>query len=233
MKKLMPCLWLFFIAALLPAGAQEALDIGGMFDNPDMVQEESVETMPPSMDTLFLESDRVVIGGLFSLDGGIDWRKASSDNLEYSAKIRLTLDARPDKNYRAYAKIDGAYPTILESETGGSMSFNPSLSVKELYADTNWGDTLYLRAGKQTIAWGVGRYFSPADVLNLTAIDVEDPDAERYGPVALKINVPEKLNNFYAYFIANDISSANDLAYAVKAEFLVGETEFAIAGFYR
>lgn len=233
MKKLLFSISIIFLTASLCVGAQELIDGSGMFDNPAMVKEEIIEEMPPSMDSLFLESDKVVIRGQFSLDGGIDWRKASADNLQYSAKLRLTLDARPDKNYRAYAKIDSFYPTISESETASPMSFDPSLSVKELYADTNWGDTLYLRAGKQTIAWGVGRYFSPADVLNLTAIDIEDPDAERYGPVALKINIPEKLNNFYGYVIANDISSANDLAYAVKAEFLVGETEFAIAGFYR
>jgi len=232
MKKTYCMVALFALALSSGIWSQTVSDPQSMFDNPDMIKEENTEGMPPSMDASFLESSNVDIGGQFSLAGGIDWRKPSTKNLYYSAMMRLTLDARPDKDYRVFAKMDTAYPFVA-SGTDSIMDFNGAVSVKELFADVSWNQAVYLRAGKQTIAWGVGRYFSPADVLNLTPIDIEDPDAERFGPVALKVNIPFKLNSFYAYIIANDISSASDLAYASKAELLLGETEFALAGFYR
>jgi hypothetical protein len=218
------------LAMELPA--QAVTDLGTMFDDPDMIKEETVAEMPPSMDTLYLVNERVDISGQFSLAGKIDWRKPEANNMQYAANMRLTIDARPDEAYRAFAKIDASYPSYTGGDSG-TMDYSGSMAVRELYADIDWNQSVFLRTGKQTIAWGVGRYFSPADVLNLTPIDVEDPDAERYGPVALKLNIPVGLDNFYGYVIANDISSATDIGYAAKAEFLLGETELALAGFYR
>ena len=77
--------------------------------------------------------------------------------------------------------------------------------MKELFSDFSIGDALFLRGGKHTIAWGVGYFFSPADVLNLTAIDPEDPDAEREGPVSLRANLPIDFHNLYLYAIADPI----------------------------
>jgi len=219
------------IAGFAQLGAQTVEDPMALFDNPDMITDEHPESMPPSADSSYLQSETVDIGGEFALAGSMDWRKDPSDNMRYSARLGLTLDARPEMDFRVFAKIEAAYPFIDTS--GDTMDFEGHVTVEELYADIDWRQLVFIRTGKQTIAWGVGRYFSPADVLNLTPIDIEDPDAERYGPVALKMNIPVGLNNAYGYVIANEATSAEELAYAAKAEFLVGETELALAGFYR
>ncbi len=121
--------------------------------------------------------------------------------------------------------------TIDEPSTGQAP--NLSLSVVELFSDFSFDDTLFFRFGKHTIKWGVGYFFSPADVLNLAAIDPEDPTADREGPLSLRTQIPFDLNNFYLYTIINTNANPLDVALAPKLEFLVGETELSVAGYYQ
>ena len=90
----------------------------------------------------------------------------------------------------------------------------------------------FLRGGKHTIAWGVGYFFSLAGVLNLTAIDQEDPDAEREGPVSLRVNLPIDFHNLYLYVLADPADGGVQLAAAPKAEVVLGGTEIGIGTFY-
>src|SRR4030042_357525 len=41
-----------------------------------------------------------------------------------------------------------------------------SFDVNQVYADLNFGDLLYLRAGKQRLKWGAGWVFNPSDPVN-------------------------------------------------------------------
>ncbi|MFM7184143.1 MAG: hypothetical protein ACKO4Z_05145 [Planctomycetota bacterium] len=56
------------------------------------------------------------------------------------------------------------------------------LSVFELFADFNWQNHLFFRLGKSLIPWGVGYFWSPADVVNTIPINPEDPSRDRQGP---------------------------------------------------
>ena len=111
------------------------------------------------------------------------------------ASAQLTIDARPTENLRLYLKTGIHYPYVTESystlittptgatsETGlppnlvvngGSNSFNIAniFYIKELFSDFNIGDYVGFRFGKQTVSWGVGYFYSPADVINLTNIN--------------------------------------------------------------
>lgn len=107
------------------------------------------------------------------------------------------------------------------------------LNVFELFSDFTWKDRLFFRFGKHTIKWGTGYFWSPADVLNLTAIDVEDPTADREGPVSLRVHFPFSYHNAYMYFIANADAKPFEIALAPKAEFLIGNTEIGIGGYYQ
>ncbi|MEW6547951.1 MAG: hypothetical protein AB1407_00675 [Spirochaetota bacterium] len=189
-----------------------------------MITEEDPEalTVPPKEE--FLVSERVSIGGQYYFKAVADWRKAMGDNLVYAGFVQLYLDARPFEAFRFFGKVEAEYPFLLGED---------ALRVRELYADFSIAPGVYGRVGKQTIAWGVGRYFSPADVLNLTPIDIDDPDAERVGPVALKVHVSGFLSNFYVYVIANDVQSVSEVAFAPKFETVLGSAEIGLAGFYR
>ena len=123
-------------------------------------------------------------------------------------------------------------PDDAENAQGGT-STALNISVKELFADFNWDDRMFFRFGKSTIEWGVGYFWSPSDVLNLTAIDVEDPTAEREGPVSLKIHYPFDINNAYLYLITENVDEPLDTAIASKVEFVIGNTEFGVGAYYQ
>ena len=108
-----------------------------------------------------------------------------------------------------------------------------NITVKELFADFDWEDKLYFRFGKSMIKWGVGYFWSPSDVLNLTSIDVEDPTAEREGPVSFKIHYPFDINNVYLYFITENVEEPLDTAVASKVEFVIGNSEFGLGAYYQ
>ncbi|MCF6334532.1 MAG: hypothetical protein L3J12_02185 [Spirochaetales bacterium] len=93
---------------------------------------------------------------------------------------------------------------------------------------------MFFRAGKQSVNWGVGRFFSPGDLLSLSRIDQEDPDADLDGPVAVKVNYPFMLNNFYLYtIIPVEADSYSDIAFAPKVEFVIGNSEIAFGAYYQ
>ncbi len=221
-------------AILLPMqlGAQESDPFLDMFLNPEMITEENVDEISAPLEENFLVNEKVTIGGQYYFKAVADFRKVWNKNFSYSGVLQVNLDARPVDSFRFFAKAETEYP-FIDANIDGLIDVEEALEIQELYADFNIAKGVYGRVGKQTIAWGVGRYFSPADVLNLTPIDLDDPDAERTGPVAFKLHASGFLSNFYTYIIANEISSVADIAIAPKYETVLGSMELGIAGFYR
>ncbi len=209
-----------------------------MFEDDEMIEEidekEASKTGDASDD--FLLSDGVELGGSFS------GRLSSSFNYDYmwtkdfditdpsqsfvpSVNADLFFDARPESHYRAFGKLG------FESEVKDKVELN--IKVKELFADFDWKNRLYFRFGKSMIKWGVGYFWSPSDVLNLASINVEDPLAEREGPVSFKMHLPFDINNAYLYLITDNVTEPLDTAIASKVEFVIGGTEIGIGAFYQ
>ena len=190
--------------------------------------------------TVFLRSERVEIGGTFRFDASSTWRwdgaegpfgaSLLDDPLTLDLGVVTFLDARPAEDFRVFARLDVSYPF---TEEGGIRTFDQVFHMRELFSDFQFADALFLRAGKQTINWGVGYFFSPADLLNVTSVDPEDPEAELEGPVALKIQAPMGPHNLYLYTVFEDADSVVDLALAPKAELVVRGTEVGLGAFYR
>lgn len=226
------------------AWAQDSLDdtlFGGE------TQEESQEE--PSGDTLFgdsifteieedpnanpaddlLTSDKVVLGGDFSVtfDINLAFNPQEGEDAFTSGltdlSTRLFLDARPSSDFRAFVKGDLSY------DTENGVAFD----LREAFADITIEDTVYVRAGKQTINWGVGLFFSPANLINLETIDPENPDAQLAGPVAVKAQVPIDSSNLTGYLLLDDIGSGNDIGVAARYEFLIEGYELTVGGVYR
>ena len=118
-----------------------------------------------------------------------------------------------------------------DPQTGSAPALN--LDVFELFSDFNFDEKVFFRFGKHTIKWGVGYFWSPTDVLNLSTIDVEDPTADREGPVSLKAQYPFGIHNAYLYMITNINAKPLEVAIAPKLEFVVGNTEFGVGGYYQ
>ena len=157
--------------------------------------------------------------------------------LRHDLGATLYLDARPSGEFRVFAKakLDHTLPPAdspeADSATGGSFAF----SMFELFADFDWDDRVFFRAGKQRADWGVGRFFSPADLISLATIDPLRPDAEREGPIALKAHAPLGVHNAYLYLITGDFITAGfrdplDVAVGVRGEVVIEGLELGFGG---
>jgi hypothetical protein len=194
-----------------------------------------IENSETDMGSAMLTNEQpVVIGGSysFSLTPGWGWKFDESDDIgAISANLssRLYFDARPDESIRVYGKAVLSYP--FEETT--TRSFSDILSVQELFSDFTVGDDLFVRVGKQNLNWGVGYFFSPANLLNISSIDPLDPEAELTGPVSIKMNKPVGIDNIYGYVIIPSANVALDgLKYAAKYEKVIGNSEIGLGGLY-
>ncbi len=160
-------------------------------------------------------------------DSGITFTTATDE--DGNAVVTTVDEDEVDPN-------DPNQTTITQEDVdaaGQDTSTELNITVKELFADFDWKDSIYFRFGKSMIKWGVGYFWSPSDVLNLTSIDVEDPTAEREGPVSFKIHYPFDINNAYLYLITENVEEPLDTAVAAKTEFVIGNTEIGIGSYYQ
>ncbi len=246
---------LFFAAAVFAAAETDAdsIDTNNLFGDSSgpLVEEPSGGTSSKKDFTkdLLTSKTGVTIGGTYTseITAGLvqtDLTNPSKDTLDdtYSVDLGSTVffDARPDDTIRVLGKVDITYPFTYKADDPStpfvdeSRTFSDVFHVTELFSDFNIDNKIFFRAGKSTINWGVGYYFSPADLLNLSKIDPENPDDELEGPVSVKMNVPVGLDNYYIYIVSPDgITSASELAVAPKAEFVIGDSEIGIGGYYQ
>ncbi|MBT3273330.1 MAG: hypothetical protein HN368_09260 [Spirochaetales bacterium] len=201
---------------------------------------QDVESVTGIQDTLLI-SEAVDIGGRYTFSAVSSWNwadpsgffenifKPTSDSASVSPAATLYFDARPSKDLRIFGKSSISYPFDTQDD---SRDFEDVIEIKELFSDFTWNDRVYFRGGKHAINWGVGYFFSPADLLNITEINPEDPDAEPEGPVSLKTHVPINSHNLYLYFIANNIKAVDEIGIAAKSELAFGALELGLGALY-
>jgi hypothetical protein len=217
-------------AASLHAGDEE--ELFGIFSEGGLITE-SEESEQLLDEDLLSNKDGVETGGSygFTTTGSWFWNTDTdpapeniSEQLDYSLEARLFFSARPDTNIRVYGESWISSPFVTADDI---------VHLDELFADFTVGDSLFLRAGKQTMKWGVGYFFSPADLLSLSEIDPEDPEADLEGPVGLKANMAAGTNNLYLYgIIPEEASVPSDIALASKFELIAGAAEIGFGGYY-
>ncbi len=234
---------------LLLAGslyAQDSFfDEDDLFGSIDTVVETVAEADPAESVKSLLVSEAVRIGGRLSgkLEASFRYHKPWDDGLhlfdadEYglapSLASLLFFDARPTEASRFYGSVKAAWP--FGGSQGASQPM-PDIEVFELFSDFNYDDSLFFRFGKQTINWGVGYFFSPANIINLEKINVLDPEAQLEGPLALRVHypVPGTQHNLWAYGVFDSKSmKPEDTAMAAKAEFALGSWELGAGAFYK
>jgi len=200
-----------------------------------------------------------------SLASKVDWNNGSeifdpsAISISPAVKATLYFDGRPKEDFRVFGSVKTGWPfstrkilvpgtvylednnPFLDGDQPGNSIFNdsinsPSISVFELFSDISLDDKVFIRFGKSTVKWGVGYFWSPADVINLTGIDVLDTSAQREGPVNIRIHLPiaGTQNNFYLYTVLDENNVDFDTtALAGKAEFLIGMYELGLGAHYR
>jgi hypothetical protein len=177
--------------------------------------------------------------------GSLNPLSPDANGLSPSVDLILTMSAHPTKEFSVYGDLRASYPFEYAFSDGTETFYIPAISVFALYSKVMIAETVFATFGKQPLRWGVGYFYSPADdVFALSAIDVLDPDAEREGPLALKLtySIPLTVASIalYAGLPPEDVAQGanpsyvpEDTAFALKAEALFGNTEIALAGYWR
>lgn len=171
--------------------------------------------------------------------------RAAERALRHDLAAQLYFDARPNSDFRVFGKAKVDYELPVPGAPAGQTSsadqapafgqagsgagqFN--FTMFELFADFHWDDRVFFRAGKQRADWGVGRFFSPADLMSLVTIDPLNPLAEREGPVALKVHAPIDVHNAYLYLITGAFRDPLDVGAGARGEVVVGGVELGFGG---
>ena len=164
----------------------------------------------------------------------------------------LFFDARPVQDLKLYGKFIFEFP--FEKNLNGKISVpkslvppngvdipvsvngSPNFKIWEMYTDFSAKDIAFFRFGKHTVKWGTGYFYSPADVINISRIDPEKPTADREGPVSLRthIVIPKTQYNIWLYLLPDtETFKPQYTAGAAKAEFVFGDWELGVGGWYR
>jgi hypothetical protein len=241
------CLLLLLLALAWPAAAQEddSLFEGELIEEAPEAQpaeggSEATAASQQASEETFLVSPKLEWGGSFESRFTAEWGwdgyagtwddliAPSAATLDSRVAADLFFDARPARDFRVFGKFKAAY-----AYDPATSDFLFDARIFELFSDFSWKDRVFFRVGKHTIQWGVGYFFSPADVLNLVSIDPKDPTAEREGPVSLKAQVPFGQHNAYLYLITNDILHPSEIGVAPKVELVIGGYELGLGGLYQ
>ncbi|UTC61301.1 hypothetical protein E4O05_06870 [Treponema sp. OMZ 787] len=170
----------------------------------------------------------------------------------------LFFDARPVEDLKLYGKFLFGFP--FEKSLSGALTipkntfFNANdiiapisvngavnIKIQELYTDFSAKDIAFFRFGKHTVKWGTGYFYSPADVINISRIDPQDPTADREGGLSLRthIIIPKTQHNIWLYLLPPGQGDGKDsydpkyTAGAVKGEFVIGNWELGLGGWYK
>ena len=172
----------------------------------------------------------------------------------------LFFDARPNEDLKLYGKFLFGFP--FEKSLSGALtvpknSFGPlppndiilpigvngaaNIKIQELYTDFSAKDIAFFRFGKHAVKWGTGYFYSPADVINISRIDPQDPTADREGGISLRthIIIPKTQHNIWLYLLPPGKGDGKDgydpkyTAGAAKGEFVVGNWELGFGGWYK
>lgn len=173
------------------------------------------------------EPDRSLADDLLTSDEGLTfsgdyavvmesvWDDVTEDRTQ-SATVEgtLNIEARPESNLRMLTKLD------YQLDQQGDLD----TTVREWFGDVTLDDRVFVRAGQQTLTWGVGYFYSPADVVNTSDIDPLDPEADRTGVMSVRMQVPVGTSNYYLYSLPTD--EGVDLA--AKGEWVLGGAEVGL-----
>lgn len=227
------------LAALMALGAAaqeaEGIDEDALFGSEDEWLDQVDEGQDDALAALVV-SEGVVLGGSVSgsLDASWTWHDpwsgfdpAAPD--EYGLQPGLSslvfFDARPEEGSRVHASVKLGWP----------FEESANITVFELFTDFAYNDALFFRFGKQTLNWGPGYFFSPANVLNIQTIDPLNPTAQLEGPLSVRAHLPVAgtQHNLWAYAVFDaDTLKPEDTALAAKAEFVLGGWELSAGAWY-
>jgi len=137
----------------------------------------------------------------------------------------LYADARLNEGIKGFANLEAEY-NAADNES--------NFYAKELFLDYNINSAVYFRTGKQVLQWGRCYLWNPTDLVNVEPKSFLESLDSREGAYGLKTHVPFGTKyNIYSFVDAGKVKGLNDVACAMKFEWLIDETEMAVSGWGR
>ncbi|MEJ5284916.1 MAG: hypothetical protein ACP5Q5_06920 [Brevinematia bacterium] len=177
----------------------------------------------------------------------LDKNSGSESNIfSYGIDGDLFFDVRLKKGFKIFSDVwiataykgspvyRSIYNPITSSneiliETNGVI-----LNIKEIFLDYNISHIAYFRVGKQFLKWGATYFWNPVDVINKEKKSFTDLEATREGVWGIKLHIPYKtIFNFYSFVDFTEVEKIEDSALATKLEFVIGNTEFGLYGWFK
>jgi len=241
------------LLAVLPAFAQEDGAKPATSEDEELFGDEETVTQAVEGDSsireAFLKSEAPAITGTFtgSVGASASWADPwgsdfdlfdpDSSTFDPLSKIALGFSAKPETDLGFYGEVRTSYPFFRTVTADGQDIAIPDISVFKLYSKFSYKDAVFFSFGKQPLKWGQGYYFAPAnDILSLSAIDFDDPNADREGPLSLKTQLPlfGSLMNAYLFLVAPEgADHILDVATAPKVEVSLPGLEMSLSGYFQ
>ncbi len=238
----LPRLALFAAAALLTPAAAAAQDSAAaqsaaseQGDDAALFDASAFDQDPgaPAAKTEVLAGGSALVSSSAYLPAGLDGY-AGSASLSGKVFAKVTV---PD--YGSIYISYGLYQPFYAGLSGEGSAYaakpvdlsSPSYSMNELHYSFDLGKKLFLRLGKQLLAWGPSRVWSPVDFVNASKADAFSSIDLRQGKSGLRVHLP--MGSYNAFIFADFSRAVSDGAVGnpIDTTLLAARVDGAIGGF--
>ena len=223
-------------------------------DEPDAINEDAlfsdsetvVEMQEMVDDSVMTETDKPSIalsGSLYNRnyystvrDDYLLYNPDMDNGGEYTGSLtsNLLLDMRYKDGIKGFINSDFIYYFKGIYEPGEPDKTYADMALREIFLDFNLSRKVYFRVGRQYLRWGRNYFWNPTDLINVDRKDFLDPNKNLQGTKGIRIHIPFGTKyNIYGFINLEDIDHFRDISYALKYEFLAGDTEMAFSGWYK
>jgi hypothetical protein len=189
----------------------------------------------------YLVGGAIAVSASAYFDGGFDGYAASSSA---SGKVFAKVSV-PDSGvlFASYSLRQAFFKALSE---GGPANFGlaasleePTLELSELYYGFDIGKAVFLRLGKQLVAWGPSFFWTPVDFVNAERADPFAALDTRAGQSGLKLTIPLGSANLVAFADFSGLvregeafarDPADALVIAARADAALGGFEWGLSG---
>jgi hypothetical protein len=163
---------------------------------------------------------------------------ADNDQLELENQIEADffVDIRLQQGIKGFLSFGATYwPALTAAQKekynlAADSDEYTALTLNEFLIDSNWKNKIYFRSGKQVLKWGTGYFWNPTDLINMDKKSFFNLDKVVAGTTGEKITIPWGVKrNLYLFAGMNDASNADEITWAGKYEFLLGNTEMSLS----
>lgn len=196
--------------------SESAADLDDLFNDPPADVEAPAEMVDHR--SAFEESATVAVNGHFEVTSGFSLGWSAWDMFAdpmaslvftpgLASAAAVSFDARPDRTLRVYGRVGASFNPLV-----GAASWS-SLTIEELYGDYIVGDSLFIRLGKHSLAWGQGRVFAPGNLM-----------ADSSTSYNLRLSLPGIIGSPSLVVLTDQVTDWRQMVYATKLDFVLADT---------